>query len=57
MEDEQGRNKLDARFYFGVGVMMVLVLFFSSLQSITESCLDLERDRTLAEQKRKLDEA
>lgn len=49
-------NKLDARFYFAAGILMVVVLFFASLQDITQSHLDSERDRTLAKQK-KFDEA
>lgn len=54
---EYRTNKLDGRFYFAVGIMMVVILFFSSLHDVTESCLGWERDKTLAEQRKNLDEA
>lgn len=53
VEDE--RNRMGPRFYFAVGLLMVVVLFFASIQNITESLLEKERDKTMAEHEKKLE--
>lgn len=50
---EYKKNKLGPRFYFVVGMMIVFIAFLFAMDKKSESFLDYERDRTLAQQRQR----
>lgn len=50
---EYKKNQLGPRFYFVFGMLIVFLAFLFTTSSKTESFIEYERDRTLAEQRQR----